>query len=109
MLRKVDSYQLAIAAVWAAAGVNLVAVIAGIVRHDYGSAGVQSVLIVCLAAWGRLVPRVIATLDAKLGEATAQERMAQIALEALKKQMDAGDLHLTVRGVRGVKLADRMN
>jgi len=87
---------IAVAALWLGGGFNLAAVGMSIVRHDYGTAGVQSVLVALLAAWGWLVPKISATLDAKLGEAIAQRRMAELAAAAMERQLNAGHLEFGV-------------
>jgi hypothetical protein len=80
--------RIAFVGLWASGVVNVGAVVAALIRHDYGSAGAQSVLVALIAAWGWLVPKISATLDAKLGEAIAQQRMGEMAADAMRRQMD---------------------
>lgn len=94
------SRRLAVASLWFSGGVNVGAVVAAILRHDYGSAGAQSALVLLIAGWGWLVPTISATLDAKLGEAIAQQRLGEMAADAMARQLRAGGLavHVTEAG-----------
>lgn len=60
----------------------------------YEPAAMQSIVVAFLAVWLYVTPKVDAWLDARLAEATANQRTAEIASAELERMQRAGELRV---------------
>jgi hypothetical protein len=78
------------------AGLNLGITLGDLARREYTIAATQSVLVVVLAVWLYVMPRVDDWLDARVGEATAQRQLAETMLKEVQRLAQAGGLRVGV-------------
>ena len=81
---------------WAGLAANIALTVLTIAVGSYGQASFQVVCVLAIAGllWGQ--PRIDALLDARLGEAQAKRRIADLALHAFEQQMREGNVRVTV-------------
>lgn len=92
----VNNRAIAGAVLWGSAGFNVAVMLSSVWRHEIAVAAVQSVLVVILAAWLALRPKLDAWLDARLAEANAQRDTAQLLFKEVERLQRDGQLQLGV-------------
>jgi hypothetical protein len=88
-------------------GFNIGLVLSSILRGKVEPAAVQLILVTLLAAWLAIAPKIDAWLDARLAEAAANQRCAELACAELDRLHARGELRVGVT-VQG-KASERMH
>lgn len=88
------SRTLARGALWASIGLNTSTVLTNLVAARYEAGATLSILVMLLAAWLWLIPKVDAWVDARLAEALAHKTVAEIALAEVQRLQRQGDLRV---------------
>lgn len=81
---------------WASLAFNGALVVVDLTGRHYEAAGGQSVVLVVLATWLWLLPKIDGLLDAKRAEAIAQRAVAEIALQEVQFLQRSGQLRIGV-------------
>lgn len=81
-------------------------VVASLLQRKYDAAATQTILVTLLATWCWLTPKVDGYLDARLAEAIARQKTAELALAEFERLQRAGLLRV---GVTTQARADRMH
>lgn len=85
----VNKAAIATATLWISAGSNVALLALDLAQHHYGGAAAQSIIVALISAWIAVRPKVDAWFDARLGEAIAQRRTAEIALAGIERMARA--------------------
>jgi hypothetical protein len=88
-----------------AIGINLIAVVANLWARSYGVAGLSAGMLVVIPAWAWLRVKIAANLDAhtrlltaRIGDATTECRMRELALSVMEQHVREGHASATVKG-----------
>jgi hypothetical protein len=95
MLKYFDSSRVLVSA---CIGLNTAVVVADLAHGDFRAGALQSIALLLLTAWWAWVPKADALLEARVGEAVAQRRMAEIGLAVVEEQRRAGNVRVNIVG-----------
>lgn len=83
---------------WASAGFNLILTVVNVWQHQYAAAAWDAIIVTGTVSWIPIAAKIDARMDAKVGEAVAQRRMAEIALAEMERARSEMRVHVSVMG-----------
>lgn len=83
---------------WASAGFNLILTVVNVWQHQYAAAAWDAIIVTGTVSWIPIAAKIDARMDAKIQEAVAQQRMAELALAEMERARDEMRVRVSIAG-----------